>query len=378
MNVENTCNKKYKYRRLIVLTLSLAFLCTIYYLQSKSNFNGSFSQKIPYNPSPFKQWIGEDRPTLIYAMPPFNWLGDAEALKRTILTVKKMGWNVLPQEDLKDVAQKSLRNAVGIYVNDKLYSKSDIISIQEGFPKALPLLEIHWIPSKENIKNPVTYLATKNPLHPNVQAILASSYYPIEAEVKSDNLKLMMSWYPTVSATYYQPQPTKLMYCGSKRLDKTLWKRLDNSGYFVVYGLKMEWQDYQSHQGYIPADGESFVRTINQNGIYLILHSEPHLKEGAPTGRIFEAAAAAAVIISDKHPFIEREFQDSVLYIDTKRSDVFEQIETHMKWIKENPEEARKKARLAHAIFLEKFTLEQQVARLYKNLVKLDVLESIE
>jgi spore maturation protein CgeB len=97
------------------------------------------------------------------------------------------------------------------------------------------------------------------------------------------------------------------------------------------------------------------------------MHRDTHLKAGAPSGRIFEAAAAAAVIISDKHPFVEKEFKNSVLYVDQTRDDLFEQIDTHMRWIKENPEAAKTKALQAHKIFLEKFTLEEQLIRLYEN-----------
>ena len=72
------------------------------------------------------------------------------------------------------------------------------------------------------------------------------------------------------------------------------------------------------------------------------------------------------MIISDKNEFVEREFKESVLYIDQSRDDMFEHIESHMRWIRENPEIAMEKARLAHAIFLEKFTLEKQLEKFYQ------------
>ena len=58
---------------------------------------------------------------------------------------------------------------------------------------------------------------------------------------------------------------------------------------------------------------------------------------------------------------------NSSLYVDHARDDLFEQIDAHMRWIKENPEEAKLKALKAHEIFLKKFTLEKQLSKLYEN-----------
>lgn len=107
---------------------------------------------------------------------------------------------------------------------------------------------------------------------------------------------------------------------------------------------------------------------MNQHGISLVLHNGGHLQNKAPSGRIFEAAAAAAVIISDEHAFVKREFKNSVLYIDHRKFDLFSQIEKHMQWIKANPEKARAMAEKAHQIFLQKFTLEDQLNHLYNNI----------
>src|ERR1700690_3003057 len=101
-------------------------------------------------------------------------------------------------------------------------------------------------------------------------------------------------------------------------------------------------------------------------GIALVLHSQQHIEQKAPTGRIFEAASSGCVIISDRHPFVVNEFADSVLYIDdTQMADgLFQQINTHMQWISSHPQETEKMAQRAHSIFSKKFTLERQLQNL--------------
>lgn len=98
----------------------------------------------------------------------------------------------------------------------------------------------------------------------------------------------------------------------------------------------------------------------------LLLHSQQHLEGGAPTGRIFEAAAANTVIISDKHPFIMQQFGDNVLYIDMEQTgeEIFAEIDSHIQWVKDNPEKSKEMANNCHQILLEKFTLEAQLQKL--------------
>jgi spore maturation protein CgeB len=84
-----------------------------------------------------------------------------------------------------------------------------------------------------------------------------------------------------------------------------------------------------------------------------------------PSARIFEAAAASSVIISDELPFTQKHFGDSVLYVDTTQSaeEMFRTIDGHVKWILSHPQEAQELARRSHQIFCEKFALEDFLAR---------------
>jgi hypothetical protein len=184
-----------------------------------------------------------------------------------------------------------------------------------------------------------------------------------------------ITWYTTCGKTDFSPPSHfQLFYCGFNMATthegtkfKHLFSRLDKTHYFNVYGKKEEWRHTPNcYRGFIKSDGLSLLKTMNNRGVTLIFHDADHFLGRTPTARIFEAAAASTVIISDRHPFIEKNFGDAVLYIDHEKSaeELFQQIDRHMKWIKNNPEESLLLAKKAHAIFIEKFTLEAQLENL--------------
>ncbi len=119
--------------------------------------------------------------------------------------------------------------------------------------------------------------------------------------------------------------------------------------------------------GPIPFDGSSVIDVLQQYGIVLILHSDIHNAEGIPSSRIFEAAAASTVIISDKNPFVEKHFKDSVFYIDTSLSmeEICCQILEHLENIYTNPKKAQMMAKIAHQIFSNNFEMSNQLLALY-------------
>lgn len=184
-----------------------------------------------------------------------------------------------------------------------------------------------------------------------------------------------MRWFFTCPKTPFVPLEAKrIFYCGSN-WDRTrkgenfkrLFEKLDQMGDISFYGPPKAWKHTpRSYRGFLPFDGASTIKAMQECGIVLILHSDTHLKGNAPTSRIFEAAAASAVIISDRHPFVMEEFKDSVLYIDQEGSSeaIFQEIKEHLAWIRSHPKEAQKMALESHLIFEERFTLEDQLLHL--------------
>jgi hypothetical protein len=184
------------------------------------------------------------------------------------------------------------------------------------------------------------------------------------------------NWIPTVQRTDFKAQlPQKLFYPGGDISDNTrskakymdVFKKLDQTGYFEVYGRPDRWlHTPKSFRGSIPFDGKSMLKLNNKAGITLIFHAKDHLDHGIPTGRIFEAASANTVIISDRNQYIIDNFGDNVLYVDVEQdaAGIFAQIDQHMQWIFAHPDQARQMAERCHMIFLQHFTLEEQMQRL--------------
>ena len=182
-------------------------------------------------------------------------------------------------------------------------------------------------------------------------------------------------WHPSVQKTTYSPvENFKLFYCGSlwdaqrrQQSYQQLYYKLDQHQLLDVYGPSHPWKhlDYSYH-GRIPHDGTAILQALHDSGIALVLHTNWHLDEGVPSGRIFEAIAASCIVISDRNPFIQKHFGDNVLYIDVNSTgeEMFEQVNAHVQWVRSNPDQARNLAKKCHDIFLEKFTLEHQFEQL--------------
>lgn len=172
----------------------------------------------------------------------------------------------------------------------------------------------------------------------------------------------------------------KLFYSGinwerisnSKGRHHDLFKALDNENLTRIYGPEkffdtVPWAGFKTYAGSLPFDGLSTIKAINECGVSLVLSSNTHREAEAVTNRLFESCAAGAVLICDNNPFVIREFNDSVLYIEYDESDHNKnvvQIKTHLKWIKENPKLALELANRSQAIYVEKFHLDKNLGNL--------------
>ena len=189
-------------------------------------------------------------------------------------------------------------------------------------------------------------------------------------------------WYPTAQRREYRiVDPSHLFYIccawGNRWEDEKftqLLRLLDTESYMQLYG-NQTFQSYypKSYRGTVPYDEESLCKRIAQAGVALVLHSSQHNALALPSGRIFEAAEASAVIICDQNSFVQEHFGDSVFYINTDSDSlsIYSQIQHHMNWIGTNKIQALEKAKRAHEIYLEKFSLEDQLLQLEELHVRL-------
>lgn len=172
----------------------------------------------------------------------------------------------------------------------------------------------------------------------------------------------------------------KLFYSGinwerisnSKGRHHDLFKALDNENLTRIYGPEkffdaVPWKGFQTYSGSLPFDGLSAMKAINECGISLVLTSDVHRDAEAVSSRLFESAAAGAVLICDNNPYIVREFGDSVLYINYDKTNYaknVEQIKKHLEWIKDNQIEAIDLAKRSQNIYIQKFHLDNVLANI--------------
>jgi phosphoglycerol transferase len=116
----------------------------------------------------------------------------------------------------------------------------------------------------------------------------------------------------------------------------------------------------------LPFDGLSVLQALTRHAAALCLHSEQHRALGTPSARVFEAAAAGAVIISDQNSFVRETFGDAALYLamDDSPERIAAQVLRHLSWIESNPEEARNLRHKANRIFNERLTFDSLLAKL--------------
>ena len=167
-------------------------------------------------------------------------------------------------------------------------------------------------------------------------------------------------------------QGTVLFYAGTgwdRRRHANLFEKLSRKISMHIYGPAASWADIDvgpAYKGCIPFDGQSILTKIQQAGVALCIHGDEHRRWDLPSMRLFEAAAAGAIILADDMKSTRDHFGDTVLYIDVEQpvDQLVNQIESHMAWIARSPEKALAMACAAHRIFVETFALEKQLAEL--------------
>jgi phosphoglycerol transferase len=161
------------------------------------------------------------------------------------------------------------------------------------------------------------------------------------------------------------PSELTLMYVG-RHWDGTrhgaIFRSLGERVQMNIYGSAESWPHVgDSYRGMLPCDGRSLIEAIRSSGIALCLHKVAHRKYNCPSMRLFEAAAAGALIISDDFAFPRQWFRDSVLYVDPQlpASLVTEQVVAHVEWARANQEAATRLARRSNELFRRALTLDR-------------------
>lgn len=159
---------------------------------------------------------------------------------------------------------------------------------------------------------------------------------------------------------------------GNKGRFHDLFTELDKRDLVNIYGPEIflnqrVWRDYRNYKGEIPFDGESVIHMIHRCGIGLVLSSKGHVDSAIVSSRLFECLAAGVAIISNKNPWVEREFGDDIFYVDTSPEQdmavVAERIGEIVRHISENEDAVMEKVRRCREKFLSKFLLDHELKR---------------
>lgn len=174
-------------------------------------------------------------------------------------------------------------------------------------------------------------------------------------------------------------QERHLFYVGINRENqlktmryRTLFENLDKRGILDIYGpqkvynMGNTWTGFSSYKGEIPFDGKSIIQKIHEAGIALALNSPMHNADQIVSARIFEAAAAGAVIIADDNAYIRKFFGDSIFYIDINKdeAETSKEILTIIEWCNNNKDKAYNMALKAQNIFKKNFLLDNMIEKL--------------
>jgi hypothetical protein len=139
---------------------------------------------------------------------------------------------------------------------------------------------------------------------------------------------------------------------------------LRDDGLINLYGPPTSWAHFsQAYRGQIPFDGSSIYNVLASHGIALCLHKDDHRAADTPSMRLFEAAAAGCLIISDSIPFARRVLGDSAFHLDLSEGiEVNRQrIAKIISWANEYPDQARDMAARSHQLLREQYSIEIQL-----------------
>ncbi|MFL1780507.1 putative glycosyltransferase domain containing protein [Candidatus Hepatincolaceae symbiont of Richtersius coronifer] len=147
-----------------------------------------------------------------------------------------------------------------------------------------------------------------------------------------------------------------------------LIRLLDKKDYCEFYGPMTAWKGIKSYQGQLDM-GNQIFETINNAGICLAIHSPLHRMYEFYTNRVFECISSGAIMITDKFNNLDNIFGDTIFSLDFSKPDeeVIKEIDEIVFWVRNNPEEAKKKVLKSQEIYKNVFLKKDWLLELCKN-----------
>ena len=145
-----------------------------------------------------------------------------------------------------------------------------------------------------------------------------------------------------------------------------LLEMLSESGELNLYGPAGSWNAYpKSYRGAVAFDGNAVTATLARHGVALCIHKQEHHRANTPSMRLFEAAAAGCLIISDDMRFARETLGDSAFYLDLSASPEInaKEVLRIVRWANDNPRQANLMAQRSHEILKEHYAIERQLEK---------------
>lgn len=172
----------------------------------------------------------------------------------------------------------------------------------------------------------------------------------------------------------------RLVYCGinweklskkSGRFDDVL-RPLDNADVLDIFGPELVqnvkvWDDFKGYKYEVPFDGKSLIKEISNSGAVLALSSNAHLRSGIMSSRLFEGAAAGALVFADENPFTRKYFADETVPIEITGNPTKDanNIKEKLRYYNENPEEGFAIAKALQDKYINGYMLHNQLLGVY-------------
>jgi hypothetical protein len=281
------------------------------------------------------------------AWDPQRAVAEVEIYRRMAVAAEKLGWTCCRSGSTREIEA---------FAPDLVLAEHFCVPKLTGYP-TLGLMwnpPAFWRVHEDYIKNIISYDG-------HVFADPATAQFVRDLAAPLAVRFVEGQWFPTCQATALtEGRRDGLAYFQTgwdPDRHKRALARLEDAPFVCRYG---------PHHKALPFDGWSVLQALSGHAAALCLHADEHRKLGTPSARVFEAAAAGAVIISDDNSFVRNTFADSALYVDTDAAPerLADQVADHMAWIEKNPDEAAELRRRAHRIFSERFTFEALLAKL--------------
>ncbi|MDR2420285.1 MAG: hypothetical protein LBD40_03190 [Puniceicoccales bacterium] len=298
-------------------------------------------------------------------------IGEIQWAIRMSIAAENLGWEWFLIDDLQD--SKWIP-----YLNPHF-----VISLDGGFAPMPNLINLFVI--QAGVQCGENLSIAQNTARYDGFLCCCESFEPLKNYVEFGERKKFyhILTYPTTFKTDFNYNTKTQLFCYGANWDERgdaayfqVYNLLGDTGYFHVHSQASSWKNRQKcrwldkgYEGDIPVNGVGPVAIGQQYGISLLLHAKSFRQQGGMSGKTLEICASSNVIISDRHPWVMREFADNVYYIDVDNIEddpggVFRQIVTHVKYIQNHQEEAIRKARECHRIFCEKFALEGEMKKI--------------